>query len=67
VGDDEKEESPLAILYDAILENKSLDSVGLYHSDVHYARAAIQYNTGIRLTLAETHQYLVEEGMIKSL
>ncbi len=32
--------------------------------NLYYVRAAIEANTGIRLSLKETKQYLVEEGMI---
>jgi len=33
--------------------------------NLYYVRAAIQANTGIRLSLLETKRYLVEEGLIK--
>ncbi len=57
--------SSLEILYDAIINEKSLDTIHIWRSEVYYARAAIEANTGIRLTLEKTHQYLVEEGLIK--
>lgn len=32
--------------------------------NLHYIRAAIEYNTGIRLSLSEVRTYLLEEGLI---
>jgi hypothetical protein len=32
--------------------------------NLYYVRAAIEANTGIRLSLKETKKYLIEEGMI---
>ena len=32
--------------------------------NLYYVRAAIEANTGIRLSLKDTRRYLVEEGMI---
>lgn len=32
--------------------------------NLYYIRAAIEANTGVRLSLKETRQYLVEEGLI---
>jgi hypothetical protein len=32
--------------------------------NLHYIRAAIEANTGIRLSLAEVRTYLLEEGLI---
>ena len=32
--------------------------------NLHYIRAAIEANTGIRLSLEKTRQYLVEEKLI---
>jgi hypothetical protein len=32
--------------------------------NLHYIRAAIEANTGVRLTLERTREYLVEEGLI---
>ena len=59
------ESSGLETLYDAIINEKSLDGIHFWRSEVHYARAAIEYNVGVRLTLEETHRYLVEEGLLK--
>ena len=53
----------LEAFYAAILRN-SLDKIHLPHSDVFYARAAIEANTGIRCTLAYTEKILQEEGLI---
>lgn len=35
-----------------------------YSINLHYIRAAIEYNTGKRLTLEQVRQYLVEEKLI---
>jgi hypothetical protein len=32
--------------------------------NLYYVRAAIEANTGIRLSLRKTRQYLIEEGLI---
>lgn len=32
--------------------------------NLHYIRAAIEANTGVRLSLEDTRRYLVEEGLI---
>jgi hypothetical protein len=56
-------ERVLEAFYAAIYRN-SLDKIHLPHSDVFYARAAIEKNTGIRLTLADTESILQEEGLI---
>lgn len=34
--------------------------------NLHYIRAAIEANTGIRLSLQDVRRYLVEEGLITS-
>jgi hypothetical protein len=35
-----------------------------YTINLHYIRAAIEANTGVRLSLARTRELLVEEGLI---
>lgn len=35
-----------------------------YSINLHYIRAAIEYNTGKRLTLEQVRQYLIEEKLI---
>jgi hypothetical protein len=35
-----------------------------YTINLHYIRAAIEANTGVKLTLAEVRRYLVEEKLI---
>lgn len=35
-----------------------------YSINLHYIRAAIEANTGVRLTLERTRELLVEEGLI---
>lgn len=32
--------------------------------NLHFIRAAIEANTGVRLSLEDTRQYLIEEGLI---
>ena len=56
-------ERVLEAFYAAIYRN-SLDKIHIPHSNVFYARAAIEANTGIRCTLAYTEKILQEEGLI---
>tara|TARA_X000001382_G_scaffold102705_1_gene77528 strand:- start:166 stop:387 length:222 start_codon:yes stop_codon:yes gene_type:complete len=56
-------ERVLETFYAAIYRN-SLGKIHLPHSDVFYARVAIEAKTGIRLTLADTEKILQEEGLI---
>jgi len=56
-------ERVLEAFYAAINRN-ALRKIHLPHSDVFYARAAIEAKTGIRLTLADTETILQEEGLI---
>lgn len=40
---------------------KDIDSNSV---NLHYIRAAIEANTGVRLTLKQVRKYLVEEGLL---
>lgn len=49
--------------YSAIGENGLTRPVKLRHSNIHYARAAIEYHTGVNLSLEQTEDALYEAGL----
>ena len=47
-----------------MLNKPSNTGTDKYTINLHYIRAAIEANTGVRLSLARTRELLVEEGLI---
>lgn len=49
--------------YAAIGDNGLTRRVKLRHSNIHYASAAIEYHTGVKLDLDQTEKALYEAGL----